>query len=315
PTGVWPRSYDGWTAPGTLTLDALARWVGEQKWVPGREFVFHGSSNQVMRWACTLLDRGAKNCIVVEEGAQLRCWRSHRDRFLAKGGRVLLQHQIQRVEQESANALAIYLANEQGTLIVKADTIVLAPSNGEVFNSPAEWKSGLFYVQRRASPWDALIDEEQWFERLDWRELYWRVSRMLEVVDYAEAEGALRMLRNERRGLLEYRKPSTRKDLAYSGKILTRDSLSGLQRTPSVPANMATPKPVASLECYENIPCRACADACPENAIDIVRITDLPSLLEDKCTGCGACVAVCPAGAAVMVKELPAQQKAQLGGL
>ncbi len=311
PTGVWPTTYEGWTAPGTLTLDALARWVGEQKWVPGREFVFHGSSNQVLRWACTLLDRGAKNCIVIEQGPQLRCWRSHRDRLLAKGGRILVKHQIQRVEQESANSLAVYVVNEQGTLIVKADTIVLAPADSEVFNSPAEWKSGLFYVQRRASPWDMLIDEEQWFERLDWRELYWRVSRMLQVVDYAEAEGALRMLRNERRSLLEYRKPDARQDLAYSGKILTRDSLLGLQRSPSVPRNLAAAKPIASLECYENVPCRACADACPENAIDIIRINDLPKLLEDKCTGCGACVAVCPAGAAVMVKELPVEQKAR----
>ncbi|HRK01603.1 MAG TPA: 4Fe-4S dicluster domain-containing protein, partial [Oligoflexia bacterium] len=69
---------------------------------------------------------------------------------------------------------------------------------------------------------------------------------------------------------------------------------------------------VASLECLENIPCRACADACPENAISILDLADQPTLLEDKCTGCGICVAVCPAGAAAMIRENTADQKVRL---
>ncbi|MBI3541933.1 MAG: 4Fe-4S dicluster domain-containing protein [Deltaproteobacteria bacterium] len=310
-TGVWPSTYGGWTLPGTLSIDALSRWVTEQKWVPGRELIFHGSTNQVLRWASHLLDRGAKNCFVVEEGAELKCWRAYRDRFLAKGGRIFLKHQIQRVEQEAANALAMYLSNEQGTLILNADTVVLAPSNDDMLNGPAQWKKGLFYVQRRSSPWELVADEEQWLERLDWRELYWRVSRALEIADYAECDGALRMLRAERRDLQAYRKPGARAELGYSGKILNRETLTTVQTSVSVPRSFAAAKPVASLECLERVPCRACVDACPENAIELVKLTDLPKLLEDKCTGCGACVAVCPAGAAVMIRELPQAQKAR----
>jgi ferredoxin-type protein NapF len=46
--------------------------------------------------------------------------------------------------------------------------------------------------------------------------------------------------------------------------------------------------------------CQSCGDACPEQAI---RFTlrrggpPLPSLDENRCTGCGACVPVCPVGA------------------
>ena len=312
PNGVWPATYEGWTAPGTLSINALSRWVGEQKWVPGREFVINGSSNQALRWAQILLDRGAKSCAVIEPGAELRCWRAHRDRFISKGGRVLLRHQIQRVEQEGASVLAIYLSNDQGTMIKRADTIVLSSINDDALNSPAQWKRGLFYVQRRASAWDSVIDEEQWFERLDWRELYWRVARLLELVEYGEAEGALRGLRAERRALLEYRRPGLRRDLAYSGKILSRESLAELQKSPSVPRTTGgRTSAVASLECHENLPCRACVDVCPDNAIVKERLTDLPKLLEDRCTGCGACVAVCPSGAAVMLREIEPSQKAR----
>jgi ferredoxin-type protein NapF len=46
--------------------------------------------------------------------------------------------------------------------------------------------------------------------------------------------------------------------------------------------------------------CEACGDACPERAI---RFTPryggppVPSLDEDRCTACGACVPICPVGA------------------
>lgn len=312
PHGVWPGHYEGWTQPGTLTLEALSRWVGEQKWIPGREFIFVGSSNRVLRWACLLLDRGVRNCYVVEESDELRCWRTYADRFVSKGGRILRKHEVLRVELEGAGGLAMYLANEQGTLILKSDTVVLAPANEEVFNPAGQWKRGkLFYVQRRSSPWEPVVDEERWFERLDWREMYWRVARALELIDPPEAEGALRSLRAERRKMVAYRKPGLRRELTYSGKILARESLAFVQSSPSVPRSFARPKPVASLECLEDLPCMACVDACPEGAIEKQELVSMPRLLEDLCTGCGKCVAVCPSGAAVMVQELPVQQKAR----
>lgn len=309
--GVWPVGYDGWATPGTMTIHALARWMTAHKWVPGREFAFLGSTNQAVRWATLLLDRGAKASYIIEPTGELRCWRSHRDRFVAKGGRIFLKHELKRAAAGANNSIELFLNNEQGTLIAPVDTIVLVPLNENALNSPEYWKHGMFYVQRRTLAGEAVTDEEPWFERLDWREVYWRIARIFKLADHGEAEGALKMLRNERRKMLEYRKPGARRDLGYSGKILDRETIASVQSSGAVPRSFARAKPVASLECFENLPCRACVDVCPEGAISLTSLLDQPVLAEDKCTGCGACVAICPAGAAVMVKEAPIQQKAR----
>lgn len=311
--GIWPVPFEGWISPGTLSINSLLRWVQQYRWLPGREFAFLGSSNQNLRAASLLLDRGAKSCYVIEENNALKCWRAHHDRFVAKGGRVLSAHKILRTEQDKQSLKKIFLQNDKGTLVIAADTLVLGYENDHALNSPEQWKSGLFYLQRRYGPYDAWADEEISLEECDWNEVYWRLVKFLRLSDRQAAETAISQLKISRKSMLEYRRQEIAtfgRSFQYSGKILQRDSLEKLQASRSVPRSFVSKKPLASLECLENIACRACADACPESAISIKAITDQPQLLEEKCTGCGACVAACPAGVAVMIKEDPQLQKA-----
>jgi len=56
---------------------------------------------------------------------------------------------------------------------------------------------------------------------------------------------------------------------------------------------------------FGNIDCQACRDACPTEAIRFWPRRGgpfVPELLEDACTGCGACVSVCPASV-IEIKE------------
>ncbi len=61
--------------------------------------------------------------------------------------------------------------------------------------------------------------------------------------------------------------------------------------------------PLAVIECTEDIPCNPCTTCCAQKAITFEgSINSLPKLDEDKCTGCGICVARCP-GMAIFVVD------------
>lgn len=52
----------------------------------------------------------------------------------------------------------------------------------------------------------------------------------------------------------------------------------------------------------QGVVCSSCRDACPEQAIcfPVVASVPIPSVDDNRCSGCGACVSVCPAAAIVV---------------
>jgi len=100
------------------------------------------------------------------------------------------------------------------------------------------------------------------------------------------------------------------------GTLKTTGVLRGkeLLSCPGVPTKKRMKQgPVAIIECVQEIPCDPCVDTCRQGAISIGEdITQLPQLIEDKCTGCGICIAGCP-GQAIFVVDLNySKQKALL---
>lgn len=78
-----------------------------------------------------------------------------------------------------------------------------------------------------------------------------------------------------------------------------------LRACPGVPSRvrMAGGR-VACVECVQEIPCNPCESLCPFGAITVgEQITALPVLHEEKCTGCGTCVAGCPGLAITILDE------------
>jgi len=101
------------------------------------------------------------------------------------------------------------------------------------------------------------------------------------------------------------------------------------------PCSVAAPSkdegPEILIECPEEIPCNPCEEVCPQQAIKVGSpITNLPRFKEERCTGCGLCIAVCPAQAIFLIdrffsedcarldlpyEELPRPRKHQIVGL
>lgn len=70
---------------------------------------------------------------------------------------------------------------------------------------------------------------------------------------------------------------------------------------------------VAVIECIQAIPCNPCEAACKFGAIEVgENITNVPCLKEDKCTGCGACVAQCPGLAITIVNQAYSEREATI---
>lgn len=62
--------------------------------------------------------------------------------------------------------------------------------------------------------------------------------------------------------------------------------------------------PVVVIECFEEIPCDPCHEACNQGAIlAFDDINSLPDIDFAKCNGCGRCISVCPGLAIFVVDE------------
>ncbi|MCR4401721.1 MAG: 4Fe-4S binding protein [Firmicutes bacterium] len=62
--------------------------------------------------------------------------------------------------------------------------------------------------------------------------------------------------------------------------------------------------PCVAIECFEEIPCDPCHDACRRGAIrPFSQINHLPEVDFDVCNGCGACIPACPGLAIFVVDE------------
>jgi Fe-S-cluster-containing hydrogenase component 2 len=89
-------------------------------------------------------------------------------------------------------------------------------------------------------------------------------------------------------------------------------SAAELVKLPGMPsAERMQRGPVVVIECGQEIPCNPCEGLCRQGAITVGEpITNLPVLHEDKCTGCGLCIAGCPGQAIFVVDQTHSESEA-----
>ncbi len=107
-----------------------------------------------------------------------------------------------------------------------------------------------------------------------------------------------------------------RQQVGMSGELtLERDgflSAGELAGLPGMPSQARVGQgPVAVIECAQEIPCNPCEEICHNAAIQVGdSIINLPVLIEDRCDGCGLCIAGCPGQAIFVVNMTYADEEA-----
>lgn len=317
----FPDPFPGWRSPGLIPLATALRLKKESqvRWEPAT--VVLGTGNPALRFASSLLESGAARVYCVESWAQWGAkrfagWEVERRRFEMNGGRLIEANPIS-LAQTGPLKWELRLRDPQGVRLLEVARVVSAgPYRDlpEVREHPPG--SLLFEIEQSAGATQG-EDVEGWVleeERARW--LAGRIVRAL-VNDLGEHRERLdRMLQRAkgrvRRYLRHREDPYTP---AYQGKWLSSASTRELRSFSGTPAQEHMNRAVASVECFEQIPCNLCQKACPEQAIElgpVPRKPGVPILTESRCTGCGLCVQACPSSAVSMVLEADGNSRSEV---
>jgi ferredoxin-type protein NapF len=95
----------------------------------------------------------------------------------------------------------------------------------------------------------------------------------------------------------------SRAECTFCGKCRDACVPKALRQTANTPPWQLRATVTNKCMAYRDVVCRSCGDACGEAAIRFsprLGGAALPEILNERCTGCGACVSTCPAGAVTM---------------
>jgi ferredoxin len=320
PEVQFPDPFPGWRSQCLIPFPTARRLWKEARisWNPMT--VILGTGNRALRFGSFLLENGCEEVYCVETHAQWGAkrfagWEVERRRFEVLGGRLLEATPVS-LTRKSALIWEFRLKDSQGTRILDVARVV-SVGPFQDFPGVREHPPGSFLFELDQTAAETKADDvEGWVmeqERGKWlgakivRALAESVGDRRDELDfiYRRARGRLkRYLRHREEPFLP----------TYQGKWLSSSDVKTVTEFKGVPKSAHAERPIASMECFEEIPCNLCALACPESAIEIGHIprTRDAGLIESKCTGCGACVNACPSGATLMIQADPKKSTVEI---
>jgi Fe-S-cluster-containing hydrogenase component 2 len=89
--------------------------------------------------------------------------------------------------------------------------------------------------------------------------------------------------------------------LSIKDAIIRLEELKALGMVPPL-SRLRDKRPIAMIECVQEIPCNSCAVACKLGAIKMENVNAVPKIDYTKCIGCISCIMVCPGQAIFLLK-------------
>ncbi len=273
-------------------------------WLPA--IVILGTGNRGLRFGAWLLDLGVPEVICVEsylkwDAKRYAGWEVEKRKFEISGGKIL-EGKPQKLIQKSPHLWEFYVKSAQGVRIIETAKVISA---GPFMKHTGikEYPPGSFLYELEQT---ALSTPEEDFEGWVLEEeraklLAAKISKAL-----TREPGRIKIQKFYKKAKLALKKAHAHFDHpfspTYQGKWISKLDAKGIQNFPGVPQNAFHLRSVASIECFEDIPCNLCEKSCPETALSLGP-KNQKILNEAKCTACGICLAHCPSDSIVMIHE------------
>ena len=311
----FPDPFPGWRSPGFIPIMTALRLREERvvHWDPCT--VILGTGNRALRFGTDLLQAGAREVFCVESNARkwgnkpYAGWEVERRRFEMAGGK-LIEAKPLKLSQKSAMLWEFRLQDAQGVRILEAARVISAGpyrlSEG-VREHPA---GSLLFELEQTAPNIQADNVQGWkYEEERARWLAVKIARALLTDIGSEKREELDRIYKRARGRLRRYNRHLEEPFAptYQGKWMASQDSRRVRSFSGVPVSEHKLKPIASVECIEDIGCDICQRICPTRAIQISPRPDPATggliLKENQCTSCGLCLLACPSEAISMVHE------------
>ncbi len=315
--------FDGWTLPGVIGAGGLQTFMNEYRVLPGKRVLMVGSGNIGLIVAYQLLQAGAEVKAIVEIQEQIGGYEVHATKLMRQGIPILKKHLVVSVEGNNKVEKAIIAEIDNGGNIkqeskisLDVDIVCLSvglnPLTELVHMAGCEIKylpelggfvpvhdeklettiKGIYVAGDLAGIEEAstALDEGR-LAGISAAESLNLISNYAANLKRDRLWASLNALRSGKHDVK--RKYGKEQLLSYTGKKLNTNLKEA--SNVSVQNKLDKSKPMPIIDCFQDIPCDPCEKACPRGLIKVgYPITNLPVVDNNKCNGCGKCVAECP---------------------
>ncbi len=306
-----PDPFPGWRSQGLIPLATAERLSRESliKWDPST--VILGTGNRALRFGTYLLDSGVPEVFCVESFAQWGAkrfagWEVERRRFEMTGGKLIEAKPLQLIPKPPL-LWQLRLQDSQGIRVLDVGRVVSAGPFSD-HQRVREYPPGslLFEFDQTAANTER-EDVEGW--TLEEERGKWLVGKIVKTLvselgsKKEELDPIFKKARLRLKNYLKHREePFTP---SYQGKWIHGEDSIKIRSFRGVPQSVHLIRPIASVECFEEIPCNLCQTVCPTSAIQIGKVPRNKNQILDEaaCTACGLCVNACPSSTITLIRE------------
>jgi Fe-S-cluster-containing hydrogenase component 2 len=311
PEPMLPNPFQGWYSPLLIPLNTAERLRQESNLTWELPIAILGTGNRALRFGSRLLESGTSEVYCIESHIQWRAkrfagWEVERRRFEMAGGKLLEAEPFQIVSKTPL-LVEFRIKDAHGMRILEVARVISAGPFQSSFGV-REYPPGSYLFELEQTALTTLPENvEGWAleeERGKW--LAVKIIKALVSELGKKRETLDKILKRSKTRLKRYQNhqehPFTP---SYQGKWLALNDAKTMRNSLGVPKKLHLSRFIASIECFEDIPCHICQTVCPTEAIQSIRISKQNALVlkDEACTACGLCLLECPAGAIPLIHE------------